>query len=117
MTVVRQRGVSMGSRWGRIGIGLLAAAASAALGLPARAGESYAVFDAVFLQRDNVAIGRSLVLDGIDGPAALQPGDLTFNTQPGMRLFYSEVGDCNPGWEVGPVNGTSVTVFRRMSDS
>lgn len=93
----------MGSRWGGIGIGigLLAAAACAALALPARAGESYAVFDAVFLQRDNVAIGRPLVLDGIDGPAAILPGDLTFNTQPGMRLFYGEVGDCNPGWEVG----------------
>jgi hypothetical protein len=63
--------------------------------------ESYAIFDAVFLQRDNQAYGRPTVIRGPNGPAAISTSDLTFNTQPGMRLFYGEASDCGRGWEIG----------------
>lgn len=87
-------------RWGRIAIGLMAAAACAALA-PVRADETYAVFDALFLQRDNVVAGRPLVLQDSGGPAAIDTGDLQFSVQPGMRVFYGRAADCAPGWEVG----------------
>jgi hypothetical protein len=91
----------MSGKWERIWFGLMAAAACAAQALPAAAEESYAVFDALFLQRDNVSIARPLVLDASGGPAAISTGDLRFSVQPGMRLFYGHVGEESAGWEVG----------------
>ncbi|MEI7780299.1 MAG: hypothetical protein WCJ18_00065, partial [Planctomycetota bacterium] len=91
----------MAGKWQRFAIGLMAAAACAPLALPAQADEPYAVFDALFLQRDSAAAGQPLVLEGPGGPAAINTGDLQFSVQPGMRLFYGRAADCGPGWEVG----------------
>lgn len=63
--------------------------------------ETYVLADAVFLQRDNQSLGRPLVVDGPGGPPAIVPADLSFRTQPGLRLFYGQARGCDPGWEIG----------------
>lgn len=91
----------MAGRRAGFGITLLAALACAVAAHPARADETYAIFDAVFLQRDIGAAQRPLVTETTSGAPAIRTDDLTFATQPGMRLFYGRKGDCAPGWEVG----------------
>jgi len=74
-------------------------------GMGAQADDSgtYAVFDAVFLQRWNRAADQPLVFDGAaaDAPAVVSVRDMHFPVQPGMRLFVGDVDDCGRGWEVG----------------
>lgn len=91
----------MAGRRAGYGAGLVALVACALGGIAARADETYAIFDAVFLQRDIGAGQRPLVTETVSGAPAIRTDDLTFSTQPGMRLFYGRKGDCAPGWEVG----------------
>jgi hypothetical protein len=66
--------------------------------LPERA-QAYAIADFLFLQRDNQSTDQ--VLAASSGNAVLTTGQLQFPTQPGLRLFYGSVNDCNAGWEAG----------------
>lgn len=91
----------MAGRRAGFGAGLFALVACALGAASARADETYAIFDAVFLQRDIGAAQRPLVTETTSGAPAIRTDDLTFSTQPGMRLFYGRKGDCAPGWEVG----------------
>jgi len=67
----------------------------------------YAIFDVLFLQRDNSLINRPLALDnGLVNPDAadsvlLTTRDMQYATAPGVRLFYGAYGPDNLGWEIG----------------
>jgi len=66
---------------------------------------SYAVFDVLFLQRDNATNGQPIAL-GSDNSAApgatiLTTRSMQFATAPGVRLLYGRRGADNIGWEVG----------------
>lgn len=63
--------------------------------------ETYALFNTLFLQRDNQSMGRPLVVDGPGGAGAISAGDLSFATQPAWRFFLGQARGCDPGWEVG----------------
>jgi len=65
------------------------------------ASEAYAVVDALFLQRDNEATGRTLVLDNVAGQPAIATGDLQFPVASGVRAFIGHHGCDKHGWEVG----------------
>lgn len=68
---------------------------------PAAASEPYAVVDALFLQRDNEALGRTLVLDADTGRPAISTNDLRFPVAAGLRAFVGRHGCDGPGWELG----------------
>lgn len=63
--------------------------------------ETYAIADAVFLQRDNSVLDRPFVLESPGGATAISSRDPQFPVQPGLRLFYGSIDDCNRGWEAG----------------
>jgi hypothetical protein len=63
--------------------------------------ESYAVFDAVFMQRDNTTNPVALVLDGDTLATAIGTPDLQFPTAPGIRAVYGQHGPEGVGWEFG----------------
>ncbi len=63
--------------------------------------ESYAVFDVLFMQRDNTANDGPLVLDGDNLATAIGTPDLQFPTAPGIRTVYGQHGPEGIGWEVG----------------
>lgn len=63
--------------------------------------ESYAVFDALFMQRDNTANDGPLVLDGDTLATAIGSRDLQFPVAPGVRTVYGQHGPEGTGWEVG----------------
>jgi len=64
---------------------------------------SYATFDALFLQRNNAAINRSLVVSGTGGASVpvITAGDPTSTIGTGARLLYGNYGEDDIGWEVG----------------
>jgi hypothetical protein len=64
---------------------------------------SYAVFDALFLQRNNAAIDRPLVVSGSSGASlpVITAGDPTSTIGTGARLLYGNYGEDDIGWEVG----------------
>ena len=63
---------------------------------------SYAVFDALFLQRNNATVKRPLIVDQ-DAPAValISTGDLTSTIGTGARLLYGTYGEEDLGWEIG----------------
>lgn len=63
--------------------------------------ESYAVFDVLFMQRDNTTNDGPLVLDGDTLATAIATPDLQFPTAPGIRALYGQHGPEGLGWEVG----------------
>jgi hypothetical protein len=62
-------------------------------------GETYWIFDVVFLQRDNQSTDQ--ILASIPPNALITSGEPQFAVQPGIRLFRGHVDDCGRGWEVG----------------
>ena len=63
---------------------------------------NYAVFDALFLQRNNAAINRSLVVDNTaTSVPIIAAGDPTSTIGTGARLLYGNYGEDDIGWEVG----------------
>jgi len=62
-------------------------------------GETYWIFDVVFLQRDNQSTDQ--ILASIPPNAIITTGEPQFAVQPGIRLFRGQVDDCGRGWEVG----------------
>ena len=73
---------------------LAVAAGSAAYAAQGR-GETYAIADAVFLQRDNSVLNRPFVLESPGGATAISSRDPQFAVQPGLRLFYGSIDECN----------------------
>jgi hypothetical protein len=66
-----------------------------------RGRESYAVFDVLFMQRDNTSNDESLVLDGDTLKPAIGSHDLQFPTAPGIRALYGQHEPDGTGWEFG----------------
>lgn len=63
---------------------------------------SYAVFDALFLQRNNAAVDRPVVVDSTaPNVAVISTGDLQSTIGTGARLLYGNYGEDDIGWEVG----------------
>jgi len=62
-------------------------------------GETWWLFDVVFLQRDNQSTDQIIAASGPD--AIITSGGPQFTTQPGVRLFRGSVDDCGRGWELG----------------
>lgn len=63
---------------------------------------SYAVFDALFLQRNNAAIDRPVVVDSTaPSVAVIATGDPQSTIGTGARLLYGNYGEEDLGWEVG----------------
>lgn len=63
---------------------------------------SYAVFDALFLQRDNAAIERPLVVNtATQDTSAISAGDPASTIGTGARLLYGNYGEDDLGWEAG----------------
>jgi hypothetical protein len=62
----------------------------------------YAVFDALFLQRNNAAVDRPVVVDNTaPNVAVISTGDLQSTIGTGARLLYGTYGEDDIGWEVG----------------
>ena len=64
---------------------------------------NYSVFDALFLQRNNAAINRPLVVSGSSSTSVpvITAGDPTSTIGTGARLLYGNYGEDDIGWEVG----------------
>ena len=83
-------------------LALLAGHSARAEWLPICGGwESYAVFDVLFMQRDNTANDGPLVLDGDTLATAIGSSSLQFPVAPGIRTAYGQHGPDGTGWEVG----------------
>jgi hypothetical protein len=62
----------------------------------------YAVFDALFLQRNNAAVNRPIIVDSsAPGVPVVSAGDPTSVVGTGARLLYGSYGDGDVGWEAG----------------
>jgi len=74
---------------------------------------NYAVFDALFLQRNNATVNRPVV---VDNPAPHAPvisaGDLQSTIGTGARLVYGNYGEDDLGWEVGYLGVYGMTAAR-----
>ena len=64
--------------------------------------QRYAVFDALFLQRNNATFNQPIVVNSsAPQTAVMQTHDLTSVVGTGTRLLYGNYGEGNVGWEVG----------------
>lgn len=61
----------------------------------------YAIFDVLFLQRNNQAGNQPLVYDSDTGQAVMTVQDLQPSVATGIRLFYGELFTDTLGWEIG----------------
>lgn len=82
-------------------VALVCTARSAVAGDQHGHAETYAIADALFLQRDNAVANRPFVLDSPGGATAISSRDPRFAVQPGLRLFYGSIDECGFGWEAG----------------
>ncbi len=62
---------------------------------------NYAIFDVLFLQRNNHTGDRPLVFDADSGLPVMTSQDLQPATATGMRMFYGTLANDRYGWEVG----------------
>jgi hypothetical protein len=96
-------------RWAStLGVAVAAVAAAWCARLPAaetayaQDERNYAVFDALFLQRNNAAVDRPVVVDSTaPNGAVISTGDLQSTIGTGARLLYGNYGEDDIGWEVG----------------
>lgn len=65
--------------------------------------ETYAVFDTLYLQRDNASNNVPLIVNGDTTTTVFSAPDLQFATAPGIRAMLGEHGPHGIGWEVGYV--------------
>ena len=104
------------------GLGAIAAAAGFAIlsclsGTDVRAGwdttssidwpdgerETYAVFDTLFIQRDNSSYDTPLIVNVPTNTTVFSSADVQFATAPGVRVVLGEHGPQGVGWELGYV--------------
>lgn len=79
---------------------------------------SYAVFDALFLQRDNAAVERPLVV-ATTAPAVpvIAAGDPVSTIGTGARVLYGTYGEHDVGWEVGYLGVYGMGADRLATDA
>lgn len=61
----------------------------------------YAIFDVLFLQRNNQAGNQPLAIDADTGQTVLSVQDIQPSVATGVRLFYGELFTDELGWEIG----------------
>jgi len=76
--------------------------------------ETFAVFDSVFMQRDNLAAPNALIVDGNTLDTAIDARDMQFAVAPGARALYGQHGRCGIGWEVGYLGVYGMHAVGRM---
>ena len=82
----------------------MAAACSAVLAAAVAVGgerEAYTTFDALLMQRDNMANQTPLVVNGDTLAPVISAPDMQFPVAPGVRLFHGRHCPDEMGWEVG----------------
>jgi len=79
---------------------------------------NYAVFDALFLQRNNATVNRPVVVNNTP-PAtiAIAAGDLQSTIGTGARLIYGNYGAEDLGWEVGYLGVYGMTAARTATSA
>ncbi len=65
--------------------------------------ETYAVFDPLFLERDNASNDVPLIVNGDSNTTVFSAPDLQFATAPGIRAVLGEHGPQGVGWELAYV--------------
>ena len=65
--------------------------------------ETYAVFDSLYLERDNASNNVPLIVNGDTNSTVFSAPDLQFATAPGIRAVLGEHGPQGVGWELGYV--------------
>ena len=77
----------------------------------------YAVFDALFLQRNNASIDRPVVVSSA-APSApvLSANDPQSTVGTGARVFYGSYGEENVGWEAGYLGIWGMHAHRTVTD-
>jgi hypothetical protein len=76
---------------------------------------SYAVAEAVFLQRSNATRDRPLVVAGSDEEPVIWSRDLRSTVGPGVRLLVGDYGTDGLGWEVGYLGVYGMTSQRQAA--
>lgn len=62
---------------------------------------TYAVAEALFMQRDNAATPQPLVIDSDTDTSVIDADRPRFDGGPGVRVFLGRQNPCSLGWEVG----------------
>jgi len=75
----------------------------------------YAIFDSLFLQRDNDARQRPLVVDTASGSPRLSTGQLQPDVGIGPRIFVGRRVDDDWGWEAGYFGVYDMTFTRTLT--
>ena len=65
--------------------------------------ETYAVFDTLFIQRNNASYDTPLIVNVPTGTTVFSAADVQFATAPGVRVVLGEHGPRGVGWEFGYV--------------
>ena len=65
--------------------------------------ETYAVFDSLYLERDNASNNVPLIVNGDTNTTVFTAPNLQFATAPGIRAILGEHGPQGVGWELGYV--------------
>lgn len=79
---------------------------------------SYAVFDALFLQRDNAAVERPIVVSSTAPNASvISAGDPVSTIGTGARVVYGNYGEEDLGWEVGYVGVFGMNAAREATSA
>ena len=79
--------------------------------------QTYAVFDAVFLGRDNVSANQPLVINATTLVPNISAQDMQFATQPGIRLFYGMARVDDVSWELGYLGVWNMFADANVTDS
>ena len=61
----------------------------------------YAIFDLLFLQRNNNSLNQPLALDQNTNDVLLSTSGMQSTTAAGVRILYGKYGPNNVGWEIG----------------
>jgi hypothetical protein len=62
--------------------------------------ETYGIVESVFLQRDN-DVGDQPLATTSSGATLITANQPAYTVQPGLRLFYGSIDECDTGWEAG----------------
>ena len=74
---------------------------------------SYAVFDALFLKRNNAAVDRPIIVNSTaPGAPVISAADPASTIGTGARLLYGNYGEDDLGWEVGYLGVFGMTAAR-----
>jgi hypothetical protein len=79
---------------------LLLSSGSAGAATHGHHAETYGIVESVFLQRDN-DVGDQPLATTSSGATLITANQPQYTVQPGLRLFYGSIDNCDTGWEAG----------------